>query len=321
MNIFLVGEVSSGKSSLLNAIAGGIVSNSSVQRETINPEIYKVDDIDTAEIPFKKIAEVLETKHIINKKFDRNTTHINDPVSVCDNSGAEIIFKSHFDLGKFNVFDFPGLNDSTDDLDVFFGCIKSHIHECNCLMYVTKIDSAFINKSEVDIFKKIIDMCCDHYNQCGKLIKVCIVINKFDNLNDISTNCVISDVHDRLKNIIMMKTDMKTDNILSSISIFCVSSHRLLISNIIQHKLDIPIPKFLHHELKRILQNTNVVKTKDLVDSIKKHAILSHKHIQFQTDDIDTIPSIDSSSISDDGDDNDDWFDLGSNINNIKYQG
>lgn len=320
MNIFLVGEVSSGKSSLLNAIAGGIVSNSSVQRETINPEIYKFDDIDTAEISFKKIVKVLESKHITNKKFDRNTSHINEPMLVHDNNGAKITFKSQFNLGKFNIYDFPGLNDSTDDLDVFFGCIKSHIDNCNYLMYVTKIDSAFINKSEVDIFKKIIDMCYDHYKQCGKLIKVCIVVNKFDNLNDVSANCVINDIHDRLKDIIMMTTDMNTENILSSINIFCVSSHRLLISNIIQHKLDIPIPKFFHHELKRILQNTNVIKTKDLVNSIKKCAILSHEHIQFQSDDIDTIPSIDSSSISDDGNDND-WFDLGSNIDNIKYQG
>lgn len=35
--VFVVGEVNSGKSSLINALSGGIVSNTSIQRETFKP--------------------------------------------------------------------------------------------------------------------------------------------------------------------------------------------------------------------------------------------------------------------------------------------
>jgi septin family protein len=38
---FLVGEVSTGKSSFLNALGGGILSCASIQRETFSPEYYQ----------------------------------------------------------------------------------------------------------------------------------------------------------------------------------------------------------------------------------------------------------------------------------------
>lgn len=184
----LIGEVSSGKSSSLNAIADGIISNASMQREIINPEIYEFDNIGKAFHSFKKMATFLEIKHITNKQFDKNTTKIGDPKIICDNTGDKIVFKSQFGLGKFNIYDFPGLNDSKDSSEIFFGSIKDNINKCDCLLYVTKADSAFVNQSEVTGFKRIIDMCHEYYKQSGKLIKVCIIINEFDEDPDYSVN-------------------------------------------------------------------------------------------------------------------------------------
>jgi GTPase SAR1 family protein len=40
LSIFVFGEVSSGKSSFINSIAGGYVCNASLQRETFQPTIF-----------------------------------------------------------------------------------------------------------------------------------------------------------------------------------------------------------------------------------------------------------------------------------------
>jgi GTPase SAR1 family protein len=49
--IFLVGEVSSGKSSFLNSLVGGYVANASLQRETLRPNWYQLaSDADSAHL-------------------------------------------------------------------------------------------------------------------------------------------------------------------------------------------------------------------------------------------------------------------------------
>lgn len=285
MNIFLIGEVSSGKSSLLNAIAGGIISNASIQRETIDPEIYKFDKIDKSFQSFKKISILLESKHVNNKKFAKTNMQLGDPKIVCDVNGSEILFKSQWNLRRFNIYDFPGLNDSTDSSDIFFKSVKTNIDKCDCLLYVTKADSAFISHSEVDGFKKIIDLCIKRYKQTGKLIKVCIIVNKFDNPYDIDMHQITNEINDKLVGIpVRIENDHKdnknTDFILP-IRIYRISSHRLLISNIIHNKIDVPLSKFLHQEIKKIFQNANAIITKKQVDSIKSQNKISHNFIEF----------------------------------------
>jgi len=268
MNIFLIGEVSSGKSSLLNALAGGIISNASMQRETINPEIYEFDVIDKAYPSFKKMATILESKHVTNKKFDDKTAILNEPKFVCDITGQKIIFKSQFEMGKFYIYDFPGVNDAKNDSnDVFFEQVKTQITNCNCLVYVTKAETAFLNQSELTLFKKIVELCDICREKRGKYTQICIVINKFDNPYDIDMDQIANQVKSKINN--------------DKIEIYRMSSHRLFLESIVKNNLNVPIPEFLHQEIKKIFQNATAVITKEQAVSIKKHGKISHKYIKF----------------------------------------
>ena len=270
--IFLVGEVSTGKSSLLNAIAGGFISNASKQRETIHPEIYSfVSNKKMKAYPsFKKIASQLEKKHIDNKKiiptkelFD----NIKTQKMITDSESEPIEFKSRFDMGNFMIVDFPGLNNSTDAGEVFFKLIEHNIADCDCLVYVTKSESAFINQSEFNTFTRLKNLRDARKKDNGQYIKLCIVVNKFDDEYD-------SDLIEIAENINKKIND-------NNIPIFRISSHKLLITNIIKHKTNVPIPKFIKPDIQKIFQNANVITTKEQKQSIQKNGKINYRFVEY----------------------------------------
>lgn len=283
LNIFFVGEVSSGKSSLLNALAGGIISNASLQRETICPEIYNFDNIQTkAYSSFKKIASMLEEKHLKNKFFKQsNKKLIKEPKNIVDADNNRIDFKPQFGMPDFMVTDFPGLNDSTafyndaeksgseNSEDMFFKLVKDNIAKCDLLVYITKAETAFINQSEINLFQKLKLLRDDMMTNFGKYIKLCIVVNKFDDPYDPDLVEIANDISSKLQ---------------FEIPIFRVSSHKLLVENIIQHKLSVPIPKFCMPEIHKIFQNANVIMTKNQKNSVTNHGKISYQYIESNQD-------------------------------------
>ncbi len=291
LKIFLVGEVSSGKSSFLNAISGGIISNASTQRETMVPEIYSfVDDEDLKAYPsFKKIATILEKKHICNKEIIaklKETTDIKKPKIISDESAKPLHFKSMFEMGSYEIYDFPGLNDSQDSNNVFFQLIEQNILECDCFIYITQAETAFVKQSEVDLFNQLKKLCDVTKSINGKYIKLCIAINKFDDENNMDPIQIAESVKSKI--------DPK-------IPIFRISSHKLFIANIMEHKLVVPIPKFMQQEIKKIFQNANVITTKAQKDSIKNNGKIRSKFIEFN-EDIDSNESDDNNNQKDDDD-------------------
>lgn len=64
MNIYFVGKVSSGKSSLLNSIVGGFVTNVSLLRETIKITKYHLSTKVNDEKNIKYFLESLNKEHM-----------------------------------------------------------------------------------------------------------------------------------------------------------------------------------------------------------------------------------------------------------------
>lgn len=73
--IFLIGEVSCGKSSLLNALANGLISCTSLQRETFNPTLYHISKKGTYE-NIITLKDKLESQHNENEKMRENINNI-----------------------------------------------------------------------------------------------------------------------------------------------------------------------------------------------------------------------------------------------------
>jgi len=232
MKIFLVGDVASGKSSLLNAIAGGIVSSPYNQKEINSPIIYEFDKIDDAISPLHKITPVLNLGHQKNKKV----TIINDPKPITDGIN-KIIFKSLFGLGKFTIYDFYGIHNPSDSL---LDSIGDNLWYCDLLVFVTSADNAFLHRQEMQTFMQIRHLCQSH------AVRLCIVVNKFDLEFDFNHNQIVKQIPSTL-----------------SQNIFRISSHKLLIENILKHKLTVPVADQFLSEFLKIHSNAGITMVKN----------------------------------------------------------
>jgi GTPase SAR1 family protein len=271
LQIFLVGEVSSGKSSLVNSLAGGYVSNSSLQRETINPEVYNFGfDTKQAYPSLKKIAEVLEKKHIENKQTVLDDNKVCDPMepkNIVDKNGDDIFFRSLYGMKDISVIDFPGLNDSTDSNDKFFDVVSENIARCNCLVYVTKADSAFLSQSEVAIFNRLQELCNTRLKNNGQYIKICILINKFDNPYDPDLLQISEDIPKKIS---------------GDVPLFRYSSHNMFLTGINKYRISAPVPKFALSEVRKIFRNAGVQFTVNQLNNINSCGKISYKYIDIQ---------------------------------------
>ena len=195
-NIYLIGEVSSGKSSVLNSIVGGLVSNSSLQRETLN--IIKIDISPAGtEDNIKLITTELESIHMHNEARRSNISKLKieelNEIKQC-----KYVMPSRYDLGHLNIFDFPGINDTEDIQDLFVKIFKSKLSNAHIVVYVTDATRAFVSSSEVKNFKKIKE-AIDLYNNDGSYIDFIILVNKFDDPNDESLKEIFDKIPKKTK--------------------------------------------------------------------------------------------------------------------------
>lgn len=227
--IFFIGEVSSGKSSLINAIAGEYITCVSLQRETFYPTKFE----------FKK-------EELINTNFDLKTEHENNikqrQKNVPDEYKTEIPIiniKVADDCDVMNIIDFPGLNDGQDSQDKYMNYIKDNIHHADMICFITDAATAFVKKSELDTFNKIKTFVKNEWDNNRHYIELCIVVNKYDN-NPKNDDEDLKDIYERIPK------NNKT---------FRICSHKLLCHRLLQYNKSLNVPEFMINETKKILKN------------------------------------------------------------------
>jgi hypothetical protein len=264
MNIFLTGEVSSGKSSFLNAISGSIIASSSLQRETIFPEIFSFET--NGKYDSKNLLNKLGAIHLENNKIRNNINNykknIKEPIKM-----NIIPMKTSCHMSNnCNIYDFPGLNDSEDSDNTFFNLIQNNISKCDMMIYITKAESAFVNISETQLFDKIKNLVNSELAK-GKYIEFIVIVNKFDDPSD-------EDLNEIYNRIIKKINDDK-------IKIFRISSHKLLISTIITDKKIQHVPDNIKREFNNILKNADIKITNKLKDSIDKNKLVRYNILEY----------------------------------------
>ena len=252
--IITVGEVSSGKSSFLNALAGGFISCVSLQRETFSPLWYQFSSNGTQE-NLMKITTKLEEIHKENENNRENMNKLKEEnistlTKFCDNDDILPLEQGFID---FNLMDFPGLNDSDDKNNLFFKAIETQIDHADLIIFVTDASRAFVNQSEVDLLNNIIKLINKKKNDHDLFIDIIVAVNKFD---DIEEPDLIS-----IFNRIDKKVNIKKEKI------FRVSSHKLLINKLLINNKMLYVPPFMKKEIEKILQNAGVYKD----NAIKKN--------------------------------------------------
>lgn len=171
LDISVVGKVSSGKSSFINAFhalmnaSGNVwtpIANVSLQRETFQPIKYVFNGKNTT-INYKERAE-------LNKKM-RST------------SPSEFKLEEIYvgkDIG-ISITDFPGFDDTKDKRDCLDLICKNMGH---LTLFVTDASTAMTQTSEVAYFNKI-KQRSEELNSKGIYNKLVVVVNKFDFYDDI----------------------------------------------------------------------------------------------------------------------------------------
>jgi GTPase Era involved in 16S rRNA processing len=267
LRIFLIGQVSTGKSSFINALAGGFVSCASLQRETTNPEIYKfTQTLNTNS--YLSIANILHKKHVDNNNI-RTNTEVNiksdsKPIYVTDKEGKELEFNTPLIKTNIELYDFPGLNDSdTGSNDLFFDMVKNNISVCDHIIFMTQAKSAFVHSHELDLFKKIKTLV-DTHNNDGNFMSINIVVNMFDDVTDPDLNEIFNRIQSKVG---------------SNIDLFRVSSHILFMETIKRQEKKIPVPKFMDREIRMMIKNSGMYLDKTGLKYLNEKRWLIVKHL------------------------------------------
>lgn len=179
INLCFVGGVSTGKSTILNAIFCEELTQCKIKRTTMVPTIYVENEVaveDPASI-YKKIAD--KNKEII--EFTESGQKLDN------NSYNELIFN----VGKLdinimpstfvNVYDIPGLNDARTK-DVYYNYLNDHFHKFNLIVLLVDIHSGLNTSDEIDIVNFVSTRIAEQLEKNQRKIYTLVVVNKADDM-------------------------------------------------------------------------------------------------------------------------------------------
>ena len=182
INLCFVGGVSTGKSTILNAIFCEELTQCKIKRTTMVPTIYienenNAPNLDNPAVIFDTIAK--KNKDIIEKTESAATVE--------DNEYAELVFN----VGKLdinilpdsyvNVYDIPGLNDARTK-SVYYKYLQTNFFRFNLIVFIVDIHSGLNTSDEADILHFIADHTKHQLTTNNKKIYTLVVVNKADDM-------------------------------------------------------------------------------------------------------------------------------------------
>jgi GTP-binding protein EngB required for normal cell division len=182
VNLCFVGGVSTGKSTILNAIFCEQLTQCKIKRTTMVPTIY----IENENNPF----QVSEPEDIYKQIAEKNAELIRKT-----ENGEKISKKEYselvFNVGKLdinilpdayvNVYDIPGLNDARTK-DIYYEYLADHFHKFNLLIFIVDIHSGLNTSDEIDIVNFISRNTRDQLDKNKKRIYTMVIVNKADDM-------------------------------------------------------------------------------------------------------------------------------------------
>lgn len=189
INIGIVGTISCGKSTFLNAIAGRQYSDTEIMRTTMIPQIYlETDVMDGSQVNAYIIRQANRTMNqmvmraIDDNKFDVTICQpiYHDVDRMCDIFDPEIITS---DI-KINIYDTPGLNDS-DNKMIYFEWMRNNIQKFDIVVFITDISRGLDSHDEMEILRLILTSMCENRCQLICLMNKCDDMYYDDKLQDL----------------------------------------------------------------------------------------------------------------------------------------
>ena len=182
INLCFVGGVSTGKSTILNAIFCEELTQCKIKRTTMVPTVYienenDAPNLDAPSVIFDQIAqknkEIIEKTESGTKVPDAEYTELQFNVGKLD---INILPDSYV-----NVYDIPGLNDARTK-SVYYKYLQRNFFRFNLVVFIVDIHSGLNTSDEADILNFIADHTRRQFDTNQKKIYTLVVVNKADDM-------------------------------------------------------------------------------------------------------------------------------------------
>ncbi|AYV84940.1 MAG: hypothetical protein Satyrvirus1_26 [Satyrvirus sp.] len=188
INIGIVGAVSVGKSSFLNAISGQQYSDTEIKKTTMIPQVYfqNVDSDNKSNAYIirranreanESIMKIIDLNKFTNKQCQPIYHNID---RICDIFDPKIIEPEL----KINIYDIPGLNDSASK-NIYFEWIKQNIKIFDIIIFMTDITKGLNNSDEIEVLKLLFESMTKLKSKMICLINKCDDIYFDEDQNDL----------------------------------------------------------------------------------------------------------------------------------------
>ena len=183
VNLCFVGGVSTGKSTILNAIFCEQLTQCKIKRTTMVPTIY----IENESNPFLQITDPEEIFKQIAEKNAELIARSENGEKISRDEYSELVFN----VGKLdinilpdayvNVYDIPGLNDARTK-DIYYEYLEHNFHKFNLLIFIVDIHSGLNTSDEIDIVHFITRNTRHQLDKNNKKIYTMVIVNKADDM-------------------------------------------------------------------------------------------------------------------------------------------
>jgi GTPase SAR1 family protein len=182
ISICIVGCVSAGKSTILNAFFSHNYSQCKIKRTTMMPSKFietknpgMIDSIDKINGNIKDTNDEIYKQTSAGKKLDLKEY------------GYELEFyveSMELNMGKkipICIYDIPGLNDAKTK-NTYYEYLKNNFHKFDIILFVVDIQSGLNTSDEIDILNFLSDNIIKHKVESKKNIAMLTVVNKADDM-------------------------------------------------------------------------------------------------------------------------------------------
>ena len=182
INLCFVGGVSTGKSTILNAIFCEELTQCKIKRTTMVPTIYIENEntspnITSPETIFKLISN--KNKEIIEQTESGNKINKHEYDELKFNVGKLDI--NVLNGSYVNVYDIPGLNDARTK-NVYYSYLDENFTKFNLVVLLVDIHSGLNTSDEIDIVNFITNHTKYELEKNNKQIYTLVVVNKADDM-------------------------------------------------------------------------------------------------------------------------------------------
>lgn len=180
LTIGLIGQVSSGKSSLINALLGNLVSKVALDRATLRPISYNTNN--TTDIISKNEYATIQASIKSGNIASKYESLLNKPVLVNMKTP-----------NNCTIIDFAGIDDGADNTgsDVFLNAFLTNIEQLDVIIFVSRCDNVFVLGNELKLFN-VVSSRVKHNNDNGRYQRLIVAANKYDFEDDEIDNIVNS---------------------------------------------------------------------------------------------------------------------------------